>query len=77
MFSSFTIPLSVPRLSFRRTSNVINIPSVTIHDVETATEKRDRRLKHLLKLNHASHSILFHNLRFHNHMPHVRTVTTT
>ena len=50
----------------------INIPSVTIYDVEENTDKRARTLKHLLKANHINHSILFNSLRFHNHCPHVR-----
>jgi hypothetical protein len=49
----------------------IDLPSVEIHDVETAAEKRPRTLKHLLKANHANHSIIYHNLTFHNHTPHV------
>jgi hypothetical protein len=43
-----------------------------VHDIETSTDKRDRTLKHLLKLNHANFSILYNRLRFHNHTPHVR-----
>ncbi|KAF2682458.1 hypothetical protein K458DRAFT_59101 [Lentithecium fluviatile CBS 122367] len=49
----------------------IDLPSVEIHDVETAAEKRPRTLKHLLKANHANHSIIYHDLRFHNHAPHI------
>lgn len=48
----------------------IDLPSVDIHDVETAPEKRPRTLKHLLRANHINHSIIYHNLQFHNHMPH-------
>lgn len=72
MFSSF-FSGGVPKFGFGRTSNVgaIDIPAVEVHDVEISTEKRDRRLKHLLKLNHANFSILWHNLRFHNHTPHL------
>lgn len=72
MFSSF-FSGSLPTFGFGRSSNVgrIEIPSVTVHDVETSAEKRDRRLKHLLKLNHANHSILWNERRFHNHTPHV------
>lgn len=72
MLSSFSIPFGVPRLGFGRSTGAINIPSVQVHDVETAKEKRARTLKHLLKLNHVNHAILFHELHFHNHMPHVR-----
>ncbi|KAI9746082.1 MAG: hypothetical protein M1818_000763 [Claussenomyces sp. TS43310] len=49
----------------------IHIPSVTIHDVETAAEHRPRTLKHLLKANHANYAVFFNHLRFHNHMPHI------
>ncbi|RMZ83145.1 hypothetical protein DV738_g1384, partial [Chaetothyriales sp. CBS 135597] len=49
----------------------VDIPPVQVHDVETSTDKRDRRLKHLLKLNHANFAILFNHLRFHNHIPHI------
>jgi hypothetical protein len=49
----------------------IDLESVKIHDVETAPEKRPRTLKHLLKANHINHSILYHNLQFHNHLPHL------
>jgi hypothetical protein len=49
----------------------IDLPSVEIHDVETAAEKRPRTLKHLLRANHVNHSIIYHDLTFHNHMPHL------
>lgn len=73
MFSSIgQIPLSVPKFGFGKTSATgpVNIPSVTVHDVETIPDKKARRLKHLLKLNHANFSILYNKLRFHNHTPH-------
>jgi hypothetical protein len=54
-----------------RASQTIDIPSVEIHDVETAPEKRPRTLKHLLKANHINFSIFYSRLRFHNHMPHI------
>ncbi|KAH7408244.1 hypothetical protein DE146DRAFT_606673 [Phaeosphaeria sp. MPI-PUGE-AT-0046c] len=49
----------------------VELASVEIHDIETAAEKRPRTLKHLLKANHANYSILYHDLRFHNHAPHI------
>lgn len=52
-------------------SQSIDIPPVEVHDVETAAEKRPRTLKHLLRANHGNHSIIYHNLQFHNHMPHL------
>lgn len=48
----------------------IDLKPVEIHDIETAPEKRPRTLKHLIKANHINHSILYHEARFHNHLPH-------
>lgn len=47
------------------------LPRVQVHDVEERPEKRARTLKHLLKANHINHSIIYNNLRFHNHTPHI------
>ncbi|KAI0205013.1 hypothetical protein F4808DRAFT_413007 [Astrocystis sublimbata] len=52
-------------------SRSIDLPPVEVHNVETAPEKRPRTLKHLLRANHVNHSILFHNLEFDNHLPHI------
>ena len=52
-------------------TRTIDIPRVEIHNVETAPEKRPRTLKHLLKANHVNYSILYHDLEFHNHLPHI------
>ncbi|KAI0459726.1 cell cycle checkpoint protein RAD17 [Xylaria acuta] len=52
-------------------SRTIDLPPVEVHNVETAPEKRPRTLKHLLRANHVNHSILYHNLQFDNHMPHI------
>ena len=71
-FTSFSNPFSVPRFLQAKPSSAIDITSVEIHDVETKPEKRARTLKHLLKLNHANHAVIYHDLHFHNHMPHVR-----
>lgn len=49
----------------------IHVPSVEIHDIETAAEKRPRTLKHLIKANHVNHAILYHDSQFCNHMPHI------
>ncbi|KAL6711980.1 hypothetical protein ACN47E_003023 [Coniothyrium glycines] len=49
----------------------VDLPSVEIHDIETAAEKRPRSLKHLIKANHANYSVIYHQLRFHNHTPHI------
>lgn len=73
MFSSL-VPRSLPTFGFGRggSGEPIKIPPVEIHDVEVLSDKRGRRLKHLLRLNHATYSILYNRLRFHNHTPHVR-----
>ncbi|KAI0433418.1 cell cycle checkpoint protein RAD17 [Xylaria sp. FL1042] len=52
-------------------SRSIDLPPVEVHNVETSPEKRSRTLKHLLRANHINHAILFHDLRFHNHLPHI------
>ena len=49
----------------------IDLAPVEVHAIETAPEKRPRTLKHLLRANHANHSIFYHHLNFHNHMPHL------
>lgn len=49
----------------------INIPAIEVHNVDTAPDKLPRTLKHLLKANHVNHSIIYHNLQFDNHMPHI------
>ncbi|KAF2730190.1 hypothetical protein EJ04DRAFT_527144 [Polyplosphaeria fusca] len=69
----FTIPsFKLPSLSLAKSRfPTIDFPAVEIHDVETAAEKRPRTLKHLLKANHANYSIIYHELRFHNHCSHI------
>ncbi|KAI0404981.1 cell cycle checkpoint protein RAD17 [Xylaria palmicola] len=52
-------------------SRSIDLPPVEVHGVETAPEKRPRTLKHLLRANHVNHAILYHDLHYHNHMPHI------
>ncbi|KEF52169.1 uncharacterized protein A1O9_11796 [Exophiala aquamarina CBS 119918] len=71
MFSSL-LPRSLPTFGLGRggTGESIQIPAVEVHDVEVLSDKRGRRLKHLLRLNHATYSILYNRLRFHNHTPH-------
>lgn len=49
----------------------IDIAPVEIHDVEILPEKRSRTLKHLLKANHVNYAIIYHDLRFDNHMSHI------
>ncbi|KAF2836371.1 hypothetical protein M501DRAFT_997136 [Patellaria atrata CBS 101060] len=71
MFSQFA-SFRFPTFNFR-SSNApkIDIPSVPIYDVETSVERRARTLKHLIKANHVNYSIIYHNLRFHNHTNHI------
>lgn len=52
-------------------SRAINLPSVEIHTIETNPDRRARCLKHLLKANHVNYSIVYNNLRFNNHNPHL------
>jgi Questin oxidase-like len=59
--------LVAPKVKHRR----IDIPHVEVHSVETHPDKRPRTLKHLLRANHANHSIIYHNLQFDNHTPHI------
>lgn len=49
----------------------ITLEPVQVHNVETNPEKRARTLKHLLRANHVNHSILYHSLHYHNHLPHL------
>ena len=51
--------------------NAIKLPKAAIHDVEERPEKRARTLKHLLKANHINYSVIYNELRFHNHTPHI------
>ena len=55
----------------REPTREIDIPSVEIANIETGSDKRTRTLKHLIKANHTNFSIIYNELRFHNHMPHV------
>ncbi|KAL4897617.1 hypothetical protein BDV59DRAFT_168100 [Aspergillus ambiguus] len=50
---------------------LLDLPSVKIYEIDTAHEKPARALKHLLKLNHANHAILWNERKFHNHVPHI------
>ncbi|KAJ5572816.1 hypothetical protein N7450_009800 [Penicillium hetheringtonii] len=69
--------LPIPSLKsfnfFSRDKQVIEIPPVKVHDLENSQEKSARALKHLLKLNHANHAILYNARKFHNHAPHLLT----
>ncbi|KAK1089568.1 hypothetical protein LTR48_000432 [Friedmanniomyces endolithicus] len=60
-FSAWSLP----------TGTAIKLPKATVHDIEERPEKRARTLKHLLKANHINHSVIYNDLRFHNHTPHI------
>jgi len=49
----------------------VDIEPVEVHNIEEATEKRPRTLRHLLRANHMNHSVIYHNLQFDNHMAHI------
>lgn len=61
----------IPKFLSPRNPLAIDIPPVKVHEIDSAPEKPARALKHLLKLNHVNHAILFNDRQFHNHMPHV------
>ena len=71
MFSLPTFKLPSFLSSDTRQYRTIALPPVPTHDVETLPDKRPRTLKHLLKANPPTHAIIYHNLQFHNHAPHV------
>lgn len=58
-------------LSSKLTPKAINIPPVEVHQIETDPDKRARSVKHLIKANHANYSIVYHNLQYDNHNPHI------
>ena len=57
--------------SWASSASGIKLPKVKAHEIENQPEKRARTLKHLLKANHINHSIIYNDLRFHNHLPHI------
>jgi hypothetical protein len=65
------IQFRLPQLSWGLTGTAIKLPKADVHDIEERAEKRARTLKHLLKANHINHSVIYNQLRFHNHTPHV------
>lgn len=76
MFAPFkpAIPSSIRELFNAKrdeTAMQISLPPIQVHDIESLEEKPGRRLKQLVKLNHANHSIIYNNLTFFNHASHV------
>ncbi|KAM0446647.1 hypothetical protein ACHAPV_003071 [Trichoderma viride] len=59
----------------RSKTGAIDLPSVEIHHIETDADKRARCLKHLLKANHVNYAILWNDLQFDNHNPHLLSST--
>jgi hypothetical protein len=49
----------------------IDLDPVEVHTIDSDLDKRPRTLKHLLRANHLNHSIIYHNLQFDNHTPHI------
>jgi hypothetical protein len=70
----FSISLPSLKIFSSGKGHSIDLAPVQVHEIETAQEKPARALKHLLKLNHANHAILWNNRKFHNHAPHVSPV---
>ncbi|KAK7753696.1 hypothetical protein SLS62_004318 [Diatrype stigma] len=65
------IPLVNRLVSSAKQPATVDLPPVEVHrEVETAADKRPRTLKHLLRANHVNHAIVYHDLRFANHLPH-------
>ena len=70
MASLFSYIPVVNRLLPGTGSPAIEVPAVTVHNVETAPEKRPRTLKHLLRANHVNHAVVYHDLQWDNHLAH-------
>lgn len=51
---------------------IVDVPPVSGTNIELAADRPGRALKHLIRLSHASHAVLFNHYTFHNHLPHVR-----
>jgi Questin oxidase-like len=62
-FASFGITSSAAR--------PIKLPPTELINIEASADRTKRRLKHLIKANHANHSIIYHHLQFHNHTAHI------
>lgn len=62
---------SLPRIFPLWEKSHFKIPPPKIYKIENSPEKPTRALKHLIKLNHANHAILFNERKFYNHVSHV------
>ncbi|KAM5355952.1 hypothetical protein ACJ41O_002598 [Fusarium nematophilum] len=65
------VPIVSRLLGLGPNRRAIDVPPVEVHHIETDPDRRARCLKHLLKANHANYSIVYHNLQFDNHNPHI------
>lgn len=59
------------RLAGSPVYQAIPLEPVPVHNIASRPDKRSRTLKHLLRANHVNHAILYHSLRYHNHLPHI------
>ncbi len=64
------VPL-VNRFVASDASQASKLDPVPVHNVEEAPEKLPRTLTHLLRANHANHSVVYHHLQYDNHMAHI------
>ena len=72
MFSLPSMPESITSLFKHRAEPGIRLDTVETHDVDANQGPSGKAIKHLLKLNHATYSLLYHDMGYHNHMAHVR-----
>jgi len=63
------VPILNRLVASRETGIVID--PVEVQNIDSLPDKRPRTLKHLLRANHLNHSIIYHNLQFDNHTPHI------
>ncbi|AEO54420.1 hypothetical protein MYCTH_2296978 [Thermothelomyces thermophilus ATCC 42464] len=65
------VPLVNRLVTPRDEPTTISLPPVEVHALEGNKDRRPRTLRHLLRANHINHSILYHDLQFDNHLPHI------
>ncbi|KAM7192241.1 cell cycle checkpoint protein RAD17 [Naviculisporaceae sp. PSN 640] len=65
------VPIVNRLVTPRNVDKKIDVPGVVEYSIETEPEKRPRTLKHLLRANHVNHSVIYHNLQYDNHLPHI------
>lgn len=70
----FSLPRFLTRKGISKKSGgvgPVQLQPVTIADVETLTDRRSKALKHLIRVNHKTNALIYHELEFHNHTVHV------